>query len=452
MSSSVAFRSTSPSPRVEQVGERSDPGIRPAWHPSRPDENKVVAEAGAGPRPPTLVAWLCPHPAPKRSHFSLGGIPVRVEPAFFVIIAILGYNPYRPSVTGVLWWVAIAFVSILVHELGHAVAFRLYGVRPSITLHGMGGLTSGSGELSPVRHIVVSLAGPLSALVLLGIPSWLLAQSGVITSIEGRDAVTAAVWINIGWSLLNLLPILPLDGGQVFAASVDLATKGKPTQAARDRVDRVVAAVLALFALYAGRDLRRADRGHVHRDQRVDAVAGASGSTSEPNCRRRTACCSPTGRPMPSGWPRPCWPSARRATSCAGPASCLAWSRLWQGDLAGAEQAVQRYAHAGQPSSSFRAAQALAAGRTDEGVTLLAWALVNEPAGPAKSLAARRRRRFGPVAGRRPRAELLGAPGAQTPCGCSPSCSATPATTPTPRRSAACSARRSPRTGTATAR
>ncbi len=94
-------------------------------------------------------AVAVPAPAPKRSHFSLGGIPVRVEPAFFIIIAILGYNPYRPSVPGVLWWVAIAFVSILVHELGHAVAFRLYGVRPSITLHGMGGLTSGSGELSP---------------------------------------------------------------------------------------------------------------------------------------------------------------------------------------------------------------------------------------------------------------------------------------------------------------
>jgi stage IV sporulation protein FB len=192
-----------------------------------------------------------PAPAQKRSHFSLGGIPVRVEPAFFIIIAILGYNPYRPSVPGVLWWVAIAFVSILVHELGHAIAFRLYGVRPSITLHGMGGLTSGSGELTPMHHIVVSLAGPLSALVLLGIPSWVLAQSGTITSIEGRDAVMAAVWINIGWSLLNLLPILPLDGGQVFAAGVEMATKGRSTKVP-EYVSIGVAAVLAVFALYYG--------------------------------------------------------------------------------------------------------------------------------------------------------------------------------------------------------
>ena len=45
----------------------------------------------------------------------------------------------------------------------------------------------------------------------------------------------------------------------------------------------------------------------------------------------------------------------------------LGWSRLWQGDRAGAEGAVQRYAHAGPPSGSFRAAQALAAGRIDRG-------------------------------------------------------------------------------------
>jgi hypothetical protein len=66
----------------------------------------------------------------------------------------------------------------------------------------------------------------------------------------------------------------------------------------------------------------------------------------------------------------------------------LAWSRLWQGDGAGAQHAVERFGHAGAPSSSFRAAEALAAGRVDEGVTLLAWSMANEPPGPAKSLGA----------------------------------------------------------------
>ncbi len=80
--------------------------------------------------------------------------------------------------------------------------------------------------------------------------------------------------------------------------------------------------------------------------------------------------------------------------------------------------------------------QALAAGRINEGVTLLAWALVNEPAGPAKSLAAVAAAGSGQsmaVAN-----ELrCSARRAHRACGCSHSCSATPATTPTPRPSAA---------------
>lgn len=327
-----------------------------------------------------------PAPASKRPHFSLGGIPVRVEPAFFVIIAILGYNPYRPSVMGILWWVGIAFVSILVHELGHAVAFRLFGLRPSITLHGMGGLTSGSGELSPIRHIIVSLAGPLSALVLLGIPSYLLAQSGQITSIEGRDAVTAAVWINIGWSLLNLLPVLPLDGGQVFAACVEWVNKGKQTRVP-EMVSIAVAGVLALLALSAGiyfgamlavmfvginvSTLSRSKRIDLGTElQEAHRLLLAHRAVDAERVSRAVLAKRPSGDVLQ-------WAS-----------ELLAWSRLWQGDLAGAEQAAVRYEHAGKASASFRAAQALASGRTDEGVTLLAWALVNEPAGPAKSLAA----------------------------------------------------------------
>jgi hypothetical protein len=66
----------------------------------------------------------------------------------------------------------------------------------------------------------------------------------------------------------------------------------------------------------------------------------------------------------------------------------LGWARLWQGDLAGADRAVARYAHAGGPSGCFRGAQALAAGRVGEGVAVLAWAFANEAPGPSKSLGA----------------------------------------------------------------
>ena len=387
-----------------------------------------------------------PAPASKRSHFSLGGIPVRVEPAFFIIIAILGYNPYRPSVPGVLWWVGIAFVSILVHELGHAVAFRLYGVRPSITLHGMGGLTSGSGELSPMHHIVVSLAGPLSALVLLGIPSWLLAQSGTITSIEGRDAVTAAVWINIGWSLLNLLPILPLDGGQVFAAGVEMATKGKADEAARVRLDRRRGGARRLRAVFRC-GLRRADCRDVHRDQRVDVVA----------CQARRSGHRFAGGPSlaaraPAGGRRA---GRRRGAGQATFGRCVAVGER----AAGLESAVAGRSagrRAGRAAlRPCRPTERVVPGRAgvgrgphQRGRDAVGVGSRERAGGPGQESGGGGGGGIGTIARRGPGATPARCARARRVCGCSRNCSATPATTPTPRRSAARSARSSRPTGT----
>jgi hypothetical protein len=79
---------------------------------------------------------------------------------------------------------------------------------------------------------------------------------------------------------------------------------------------------------------------------------------------------------------RPSGPALRAASELLG------WARLWQGDQAGAEAAVTRYAHAGAPSATFRAAQALAAGRLVEGVSVMVWAFANEAPGPSQVLGA----------------------------------------------------------------
>jgi hypothetical protein len=73
-----------------------------------------------------------------------------------------------------------------------------------------------------------------------------------------------------------------------------------------------------------------------------------------------------------------------QAQNPTGPASraaaeLLGWSRLWQGDQAGAEAAVNAASAAGPPSPVFRAAQALAAGRLVEGVSIMSWAFANDP-------------------------------------------------------------------------
>ena len=192
---------------------------------SRPDR------AGAGPR------------------FRVLGIPVRVDPSFVLIAAVLGFG--AGDLTFLVTWVIVVFVSVLVHELGHAVAFRAYGQEPQVLLQGMGGLTWASGSLTGGRDIVVSLAGPLTALVLLGLPAWWLDHS-----IEGVSSTWALVvrevfFVNVVWSGVNLLPVLPLDGGQV-TASLLRRVLGDSGQRAAHVVSIVVAGGAALLAFSWG--------------------------------------------------------------------------------------------------------------------------------------------------------------------------------------------------------
>jgi Zn-dependent protease len=319
-------------------------------------------------------------------HFRLAGIPVRVEPVFFVIILILGLNPADIRPVLVATWVGIAFVSILLHEFGHAVAFRIFGIRPSITLYGMGGLTSGSGRLTPVESIIVSLAGPISALVLLGLPAWWLQANGSITSADGQVILGQIIWINIGWSVLNLLPILPLDGGNVMHSVLELITGGKGRRLA-EVISIAVAGVVALLALRAGFvfggvlalmfvGMNVSSLSKVKQDQMADQLAFGHRALIEHKPAEAEQVAHAVLAKRPSG------------VTLRWASELLGWARLWQGDQPGAQAAVDRYAHAGQPSGSFRAAQALAAGHLTEGVAVMAWAFANEPAGPSQVLGA----------------------------------------------------------------
>ncbi len=324
----------------------------------------------------------------KRSHFRIGGIPVRVELYFFVIIGILAYefNIQDPKPAYILGFVGIAFVSVVVHELGHAVAFRIFGVDPHITLVGMGGLTTGSGRLTPRQHIIVSLAGPLSALVLFGLPALWLWNQGTVTSTDGRVILIEVLWINVGWSVLNLLPMLPLDGGNVALSLFDVATKGRGRRPA-EILSVAVAAVGGLVAWATGLygllllvvmiiGINVSSLSRVKQQEIGDEMGFAYRALIEHRPAEAEQVAAKVLAQHPSG------AALRNASELMG------WARLWQGDQPGAELAVQRYAHAGAPSAMFRGAQALAAGRLVEGVSIMTWAFANEPPGPVQALGA----------------------------------------------------------------
>ena len=154
--------------------------------------------------------------------FRLGRIPVLVRPVFF-LIPLLGAFQLPPVQIAI--WAVIVFFSVLLHELGHAWAMQAFGFAPSVELHGMGGLTHWPERAAPSAavNLAVSLAGP-GIQLLLGLAVWglsrTLALSPMLSFVAGQ-----LVWVNIGWALVNLLPILPWDGGNSLDAFIRVLTK-----------------------------------------------------------------------------------------------------------------------------------------------------------------------------------------------------------------------------------
>lgn len=183
--------------------------------------------------------------------FRLFKTPVRIQPWFLLIAAWFGWmQAERESAweVSLAIFVVVMFTGVLAHEFGHAFAGRAFGLTPRIELHGMGGVTSWEDgrRLSPGQSIAVSAAGPGVGIVI-GLASGLLLI--VLAPAEGsiaRFAFTSLVWVNLGWGVLNLLPMMPLDGGNIMASFFELFAGSKGRIAARLLSLVFCAALLAL--------------------------------------------------------------------------------------------------------------------------------------------------------------------------------------------------------------
>lgn len=175
------------------------------------------------------------------------GIPVKVEASFLLVLLMAMARSSELSL--IAEWGLVVFVSVLVHEMGHAFAGRAFGLAPQITLYAMGGLTSWADSrksLSPFQSISVSLAGPLSGLLLGGL---VLLLKPFYAGDSFLIAVTISdfLWVNIAWSLFNLLPIIPLDGGHIIE-SVEEWWRGRSENIASTILSIAVASAVCLWA------------------------------------------------------------------------------------------------------------------------------------------------------------------------------------------------------------
>lgn len=144
--------------------------------------------------------------------FTLAEVPVWVSPWYLLLLLYFttGGRTDHPIMLGVC-----VTVSILVHELGHALVAKRYKLSPEILLHGFGGLTSHRSAKTNGQEARIIAAGPFAGLLLAAL-SYSLLAFGPPTAPALQSAAKYMLYINLVWSLFNLVPMWPMDGGQLF--------------------------------------------------------------------------------------------------------------------------------------------------------------------------------------------------------------------------------------------
>lgn len=146
---------------------------------------------------------------------------------------------------------AILFQAIYMHELGHALVGRRFGLDPQIELVALGGQTRWKvgRPLTPAKRLLVSFAGPAVGLVV-GFPAVVAAFTmPTPADLTVQYALSTFAFFNFGWAAFNLAPLLPLDGGNIMAALFQMASPAKGQRAARYVSFVVIAALGGLFLL-----------------------------------------------------------------------------------------------------------------------------------------------------------------------------------------------------------
>ena len=154
-------------------------------------------------------------------NFTLFGFPVRVSPLFWVMALLFGLG--LRGFWQILIWIIVVFFSILLHELGHGIAMRLYGQESYIVLH-FGGVAvptssrwGGPASRTTTEQVVISLAGPLAGFLLAGLVLILVIASGGIVTVNWlafiipvpaalvsggviiNSLISTLLWVNVFW-------------------------------------------------------------------------------------------------------------------------------------------------------------------------------------------------------------------------------------------------------------
>ncbi len=191
----------------------------------------------------------------------IAGIDVKIHATFFLLLAWFAFVYYTQgglaeAVVG-LAFIILLFLCVLLHEFGHALAARSYGIRtPDITLLPIGGVARLERMPDhPWQELVVALAGP-AVNVVIAFALWVVVGRMVgWGDLEGVDTVQGNILmkllaVNVMLVIFNLLPAFPMDGGRVLRALLATRLPHHTATGIAATVGQVVAVLLGLAGLF----------------------------------------------------------------------------------------------------------------------------------------------------------------------------------------------------------
>ncbi|MFM8601083.1 MAG: metalloprotease [Actinomycetota bacterium] len=186
-----------------------------------------------------------------RRGLTLLGFATSVRPGFPLFLLLVGL--LYPFPLGV-WVAGCLAVFTVVHELGHAVVARAFGCRARISLDFMVAYATFSPApgLTRARRAAIAVAGPASQ-VALAVAFVLMAGANPLSAddISSSDALTAVWWTGIALGVVNLVPLVPLDGGAVMTMLMDALFPGRGA-AIMLRASIVITAAALAWMLVSG--------------------------------------------------------------------------------------------------------------------------------------------------------------------------------------------------------
>lgn len=199
--------------------------------------------------------------------YSLGrvaGIDVRIHATFFLLLAFYGFIHFEqggwPAARSGVAFILVLFLCVLLHEFGHALAARAFGIRtPDITLLPIGGVARlARMPRDPWQELAIAVAGPAVnvaiALGLILVLGRFVDWQDMLSVAEGspQEFLLRLLAVNIWLVIFNCLPAFPMDGGRILRALLAMVLPHSRATVVAGRVGQIMAGLFAVWGLTSG--------------------------------------------------------------------------------------------------------------------------------------------------------------------------------------------------------